>query len=360
MSARAGRTGPDGRRTAATAGSRSRTVNAVRRPWIAVCALLLALLASPAAAGDLVVAGSTDRAAMQPFLEAFTAANPDVAVRYLEEETVELYRGVAEARRTPVPDVLISSAADLQVRLVNDGHARPWRSAATARLPAWARWRDEAFGFTFEPLVLVVNAALLPRENRPRTREALGRLIGGAGVEAPKVATYDVEQSGVGYLAASFDALTMSDYWPFVERISGSGLLTACCTSQVLDMVASGRALVGYNVIGPYARARAAVDARIAIVVPEDFTTAITRVAVLTRAGAHPREAERFLDFLLSPAAQALAGDDALLPPGGPGDRALSPGPVRPIPLDASLLALTDPMRRSRFIELWTGVTSGR
>lgn len=324
-------------------------------------ALVLLHLAPPAAAEPLLVAGATDVEAMAPVLAAFESANPDVEVTYLELETAEIYAGIAERRLSPVPDLLISSAADLQLRLVNDGFARPYVSPQTARLPDWARWRDEAFGFTYEPLLFVVNADLLPPESRPRTRDALGRLVAAAGEDGPKIATYDVEQSGVGHLAASSDALTMSDYWPFVERISGSGLLTVCCTSDILDLVASGRALVGYNVLGSYARARAAEDPRIALVAPEDFTMVITRVALLTRDGANPRAAERFLDFLLSPEGQALAGDDALLPAAGrAGERDLSEGPVRPIALSAALLAFTDPERRARFTRLWRDVTGGR
>jgi ABC-type Fe3+ transport system substrate-binding protein len=325
--------------------------------WMVLALAAALAVAAPAGAADLVVAGSTDRAAMQPLLDAFAAENPGVKVEYLERETVELYDGLRARSLVPAPDLAISSAADLQVRLVNDGYTRPYASEATARLPGWARWRDEAFGFTFEPLVFVVNPALLPPEHRPRTREALGRLVAAAGADGPKVATYDVGQSGIGYLAASFDAITMSDYWPFVERISGTGLLTACCTSIVLDMVADGRALVGYNVLGSYARARQAADPRVVIVVPEDFTVAITRVAVIPADAPHPDAAGRFLDWLLSSSAQRLLGAEALLPPAG-GTEA-GRGPVRPIALGATLLALTDPMRRKGFIDLWTSVASG-
>ncbi len=320
---------------------------------------LAVLFAGPASAAGLVVAGSTDRAAMEPLLVAFRAANPDIAVTYLEQETVELYEAVTSGSLQPQPDVVISSAADLQIRLVNDGYTRSHASDATARLPDWARWRDEAFGFTFEPLVFVVNPVLLPVENRPRTREALAQLVAAGGVDGPKVATYDVGQSGIGYLAASFDAGTMSDYWPFVERTSGTGLLTACCTSLVLDMVEDGRALVGYNVLGSYARARVAEGGAVAIVEPEDFTVAITRVAILLKDGRNPLPANRFLDFLVSPAAQATLGDEALLPQAGESAVPAARGPVRPIPLNASLLALTDPLRRRQFIDLWRSVTSG-
>jgi two-component system sensor histidine kinase TctE len=321
-----------------------------------ITAGLLAGLSASALAADLVIAGSTDTRAMTPLVERFEADNPDVAVTYLELGTLEIYDGVRAGTIAPAPDLVISSAADLQVRLVNDGYALPHASDATAALPAWARWRDEAFGFTFEPLVFVVNPSLLPPEAWPRTRDALGRFVAGAGVDGPRVATYDVGSSGIGYLAASVDAVTMSDYWPFIERMSGRGLLTACCTADVLDMVEDGRALVGYNVLGSYARARVAEGGRLAIVEPEDFTVAITRVAVLLGTAREEDAARRFLDFLLSPAGQGILGDDALLPAPRAGP---AKGQVRPVPLDATLLALTDDMRRRQFIALWSSVASG-
>jgi iron(III) transport system substrate-binding protein len=93
------------------------------------------------------------------------------------------------------------------------------------------------------------------------------------------------------------------------------------------------------------------------IVEPEDFTVAIARVAVIPADAPHPAAAGRFVDFLLSPAAQALLGDEALLPAGGSAPAARAP--VRPIPLNATLLAFTDPMRRRAFIDLWSTVTRG-
>jgi len=329
----------------------------VRR--ILLAALAAALLAAPATAADLVIAGSTDRAAMEPLLVAFRTGAPDMDVVYVERETVDLDAAVRAGTLDPAPDVVISSAADLQVRLVNDGFTRPYASPATARLPAWARWRDEAFGYTFEPLVFVVNPRLVLGSERPRTREALAAM---AADRRLTVATYDVGQSGIGYLAASFDADTMSDYWPFVERIGRPGLRTACCTSIVLDMVESGAAAVGYNVLGSYARARQAAGGGIDIVLPEDFTVAIARVAVLPRNAPHPAAAERFLEFLLSDTGQAVLGAEALLPAGTGGDEsaAESRASVRPIALDAALLARTDDLRRRRFIDLWRSVTAGR
>ncbi len=42
----------------------------------------------------------------------------------------------------PTADFLFSSAMDLQMKLANDGYARPVRLAEAANWPDWANWRD--------------------------------------------------------------------------------------------------------------------------------------------------------------------------------------------------------------------------
>lgn len=334
---------------------------------LALAALVAA--AAPAAAGDLTVVGSTDTAAMAPLLDAFRRARPDIRVGYLERDTVPLHEGVVEGRFDPRPDLVISSAAHLQVRLVNDGYSRAYRSAATARLPAWARWRDEAFGFTFEPLVFVTNPDIVPDLEAPRTRAALAALVETGSRVHGRVSTYDVEKSGIGYLAANFDSIVMSDYWPFVDKVSDGGLATFCCTGEVIDAVASGRSAVGYNVLGSYASARKAAGAAISIFYPEDFMVVVARVAILTRDGPNPRDAEAFLDYLLSEDAQRIFAHENLLSAldetvtdglGQATIRAAARGPIRPVALNAQLLALSDRLRQTRFIALWNEVSGER
>ncbi|WP_181708022.1 ABC transporter substrate-binding protein [Chthonobacter rhizosphaerae] len=346
----------------------ARPVRPSRAAAVVLAGLLaagLAAFAGPARAETLVIAGSTDRSAMEPLIAGFRAANPDVELAYVERDTVALFAAVVDGALDPAPDVVISSAADLQIRLANDGHSRPYRSNATARLPEWARWRDEAFGFTFEPLVFVTNPSLLPGDAAPRTRAALADLIRSRPDLKGRVATYDVATSGVGYLLSSIDSILMSDYWPFVAEVSEGGLLTFCCTSDVIDAVADGRAAVGYNVLGSYAWARQAAGTPIDILYPEDFMTVVSRVALLTRTGESPRAAERFLDWLLSADAQRVLAHEALLSAiddriadglGQTSIRDAAQGPIRPIGLNAQLLAMTDPLRRARFIALWTSV----
>ena len=112
----------------------------------------------------------------------------------------------------PVADLLISSSVDQQVKLVNDGCAQPYRSPATAALPNNANWRDELFGVTSEPVVMVYNRTLVPAGEAPASRFDLLDLLRREGQRySGRVATYDIEASGVGYLFAFLDSATGDD-----------------------------------------------------------------------------------------------------------------------------------------------------
>ena len=125
-----------------------------------------------------------------------------MTVTYSDFSTRDLYERTASGNTTA--DLVISSASDLQVKLINDGFSQPYESSTTQALPDWANWRDEAFGFTFEPAVMVYNHELVPELEVPRSRNDLIRLIR----ENParynrRVATYDADTSGIGYLFAT-------------------------------------------------------------------------------------------------------------------------------------------------------------
>ena len=153
----------------------------------AVLTLLAAcLLAAPIRAQDalttfpapgterqvLTLDTATDLAAFEPLIRDFQRIAPDVTIRYREFVTNALFeqaRGECLAER-PSADLVITSSVDHLVVLSNAGCALPHRSPETLAAPGWTRWRDEVFGFTFEPAVIVYNRALLKPEEVPRTR----------------------------------------------------------------------------------------------------------------------------------------------------------------------------------------------
>ncbi len=335
-------------------------------PW-AQAARLLTYPAPGDERERLRIHSATDRQAIEPLVIDFQRIHPDVTVEYQDMDTADLYAdALAGPAREPAavkPDLLISSAADLQVKLVNDGYTQPHRSALTDGLPDWANWRDEAFGFTFEPAVIAYNRDLLPADQVPRSRPALIRLL----KENParfsrRVATYDTAASGIGYLLAAHDDLLFSQFWQLVAVMGNAQARLACCSGEILDMVERGEVLIAYNVLGSYARARAAAGAPIGIVVPEDYTLVISRVAVIPRTAPRPQLAGQFIDYLLSPRGQeVVAGRSALYAissgikreASASGLRSSTAAPLHPIALSPALLVFLDRLKRERFLQQW-------
>lgn len=315
--------------------------------------------------GRVVIYAATDLQIAQPVLDDFRAQHPGIAVDYHDMDSAELYRRVvAETGSGEGPDVVWSSAMDLQVKLVNDGYALPHRSTETDALPPWAIWKNEAFGTTFEPVAVVYNRKLLGAGDVPDSHAALLRLL----ADPPeryrgRIATYDPSRSGLGFLLNSQDVLANPVvFWRLAEAFGRTGTQAYPRTSEMLDRIAAGDALIGYNLLGSYALVRAAQDPTIGVVLPRDYTLVLSRVAFIARRARHPNAARLWLDHLLSPRGQRLLAknpgfyavrDDV------PADEAAEElrrnlgGAFRPIPIGTGLLTYLDRLKRRDFLRQW-------
>lgn len=311
----------------------------------------------PDAARRLLLRTTTDIAIMAPTVQAFLDGTPGVAVDYEQWGSNALFdqtHAECEAGR-PEAGIVISSGVHQMVRLVNDGCAAPWRSSGTAALPPALRWRDEIWGISREPAVMVYNRALVPPDEVPATRfDLLDLLRGGDSPYAGRVATYDIEESGLGYLFAFMDAEEATSFGALMESFARSGAVATCCSAEIIDGVARGHYLIAYNVLGSYAEIVAAREPDIGIVEPRDYTLVLSRAAILPGPSASPL-AGAFLDFLLSPAGQISlaashlteAGESAVRDDDGRESRR------RLISLGPTLLVATDQMKTANFIARW-------
>lgn len=325
----------------------------------------LAPLSLAWAATTLVVQSSTDTKAIKPVIDAFEELFPNIHVDYQEFQTRGLYRSFRKDydAHAHTADVIISSAMDLQTRLVNDGYAQTYHSPYTSSLPDWANWRDQAFGFTYEPAVMVYNKAAFIGHTLPLTHEALARQLR----EHPdfyrnRVGTYDVRRSGVGYLFATQDAVQSSTSARLLESLGRSEVKTYCCTSDMLDSIDKGELILGYNLLGSYALGRAEKDSRIGIIVPRDYTLVMSRVAMISAKARHVEAAHRFIDFLLSPAGQHVIANASALtairpdikaPMSASGIRRRYDSSYQPIDLGPGLLVYLDQMKKAHYLYEW-------
>jgi iron(III) transport system substrate-binding protein len=288
-----------------------------------------------------------------------------VPVRYLELDAGELYERFLHDARTGAAgaDLLLSSAMDLQVKLVNDGFAEPHRSANSGALPAWARWRDEAFGFTFEPAVMVFNRRAIAGRPLPRSRaELLQMLTRDRDFWRGRIGTYDIARSSVGYLLASQDARLSSEFGALLEVIGSLEPRTELRTAVLLDRISGGELAMGYNLLGSYALTRLDAGAPLEIVYPDDYTLAVSRTAVIPARAAHREEAHRFLEYLLSVRGQRVLAARSRLPAVRPelattsgrwGMADAGIGSLRPIALGPGLLTYLDRQKRARLLATW-------
>lgn len=333
--------------------------------WVPGLCLADALSIADNASASLVIYSSTDERHLAPLIADFQQRNPGVRVHYVEMLADALHqRFVAEADQgRHQADLLLSSAADLQVKLVNDGYALSHRSAETQALPAWARWRDQAFGFTYEPAVMVFNAQLMTVDELPHSRDALlAMMLRQPARFAGRVTTYDIRRSAVGYLLATQDARSSGIAGSLLQTFGAARVELEAETSAMLERIERGDMLMGYNLLGSYAQARADAGAALHIVYPADYTLAVSRTAVIPLQAPHADLARRFLDHLLSARGQAVLSDSRLFPlrpAGGPGDlhdriHDLQVSRLRPTALGPGLMVYLDAMKRDRFLASWT------
>jgi iron(III) transport system substrate-binding protein len=252
-------------------------------------------------------------------------------------------------------DLALSSAMDLQFTLTNDGLAQSYSSAVTERLPDWARWRDQLFAFTAEPAVIVVNRAAFEGVDPPRTRAELVTLLRDNPDQfAGRLGTYDLRTSGLGYLFATQEARSSDAYWRLTEVMGRLDARLYCCSSQMIDDVASGELALAYNVLGSYAEQRLGRDEGLAILALEDFANVMLRTALIPATAVEVDAAGLMLDALLR---EGLGeGAEPVLPPlqaqGAPGGDAEA-SPFGPIRLGPALMVYLDRLNRESFLEAW-------
>lgn len=252
---------------------------------------------------------------------------------------------------------------DLQMKLVNDGHAMPHRSVETYALPLWARWKDEAFGITFEPVCFAYNSRLLAPELVPKTHAELARLLRDRPEQfRDRLAAYDPHRSGLGYLLHTQDLeANPVVFWNLIRQMAQAGLATEPTTGQMLDRIAAGKAVLGYNVLCSYAWARESPGSRIATVMPRDYTLVMSRIAFISRYAPHPEEAKAWLDYVLSLRGQGMLNLIGLHPVRGNVEggataaslRMLLGNAFRPIALSTGLLTYIDRSKTELFMRQW-------
>jgi len=320
----------------------------------------------------LVVYSSLDTPLARAMIAGFQRENPGVAVRYEELLTVDIYdRVVAETDaggRTA--DVAFSSAMDLQVKLANDGYAQESQLPMSDRWPRWANWRDTAYALTFEPAVFVYHKPSFVDAPPPATRGEFVEFLRRAGDSVHgRVATYDIERSGVGFMFMARDQEQFADIWSVVRAFGAAGGKLYSTSSAILERIADGRFVFGYNILGSYAADWASRHPDVGIVLPRDYTIVMSRIGLVPRAAAAPDLGRRYLEYFMSAEGQTVLARElqiAAVNPDVSGDNTANAiqttmgAQLRPVPVSPGLMVYLDQVKRTRLIRRWNEALRGQ
>ncbi len=315
--------------------------------------------------GKLIIYSSTDSASVEPLLQDFKSLYPFLQVEYNDLNTTEMYnRFIAEsASGSGTADLMWSSAMDLQLQLASKGNALTYASPENSGLPKWAVWQNQAYGTTFEPVSIAYNKRLLPADAVPQSHADLVRLM----KDKPdtfkeKIATFDPEKSGVGFLMMTQDAKVFPPFWDLAKALGASGAKLYTSTGAMLEKVGSGEHTLAYNIIGSYVLLRQKKDPSMGLVLPKDYTLAFSRIAFIAKTARNPNAAKLFLNYLLSKRGQTVMSEKSLVY----SLRSDVPGQVtaaglnkelgkalKPIEVNTDILAGLEQNKRLEFMKQW-------
>ncbi len=319
-------------------------------------------------ASVLVVYSSLDEPIARPMIKGFQNSNPDIAVRYEDMLTTEIYERIVHetdnGRKTA--DFAFSSAMDLQVKLTNDGYAQPSQLPMSPNWPAWANWRNTAYALTFEPAVFIYHKPEFRDRKPPSTRAEFITYLKERGEAVfGRIGTYDIERSGVGFLFMSRDQEQFDDIWTVIQAMGDAGVKLYSTSQAIVERVADGRFVLGYNILGSYAADWAARNPDVGIVLPRDYTVVMSRIGLVPQAAASPELGRRYLAFFMSKEGQTILARQLQIPAVSPevaGENTaltmqeIHGNKLRPVPVSPGLMVYLDQVKRSRLIAKWNKV----
>ncbi|WP_100635340.1 ABC transporter substrate-binding protein [Marinomonas sp. ef1] len=319
------------------------------------------LLNTPIEENTLTIYGAADYQAIYPVIRSFQQRMPNISVFYKEFSTRELDDTVRSSNDWP--DLLLSPAMDLQIKLVNDGLTYAFSSDQTKQLPEWANWRDEVFAFTYEPVAIAVNKAILDDDPTPKNRTDLLNLIRKKSTSFyNKIGLLDIETVGLGYLTWAHDSQQSRTYGRLLEVFGAHNAQLYANSTSMLGALANQDIYIAYNVLGSYASDWATRFPEIEVIFPSDYTSVILRSALVPKYSKHIELARQFIDFILSDEGQKIIENDSSLIPIKPDASSNSPinklrlstqSPLIPITFGFPIILLTDQAKRNILLKEW-------
>lgn len=318
--------------------------------------------------GSVTIYSATDQAQAQAALDAFAKKYPGIRVDYNDIGTNGVYnRIISEAAAKQMSgDIFWTSAMDQGVKLAADGYLETYKSPETPSLPSWAVYKDLVYATSIEPIGMIYNKTALPEDKVPQTRADLIKFIS-SGEYDGRLATFDPEKSGVGFLIQTNDLEKTDSFWELSKALGKAKGKSYASTGSMRETVVSGENVLAYNLIGSYALDWVKTSPNLGVAFGKDYTAAFSRVTGVLKDSPHPNAGKLFLDFLLS-----QEGQTALASKGMPALRTdvtegynidtlndLVGGNLKPIALDDTRLEFMEPAKRIKFLNEWRAALKG-
>nr|AFD03408.1 iron complex ABC transporter substrate-binding protein [uncultured archaeon W5-61a] len=267
-------------------------------------------LGGPRAEGTVLVYGSIDAEDIQPVIDAFEAANPDIRIEYIRGSPSELFTRITtelDAGAQSADLTLVSFPGTLQ--LIREDVYRTYRSPEAAAYPADLKAPDGLWtSVILLGQVIVYNTDLVPPEDLPKTLSDLtdpkwnGKIIMhdySRGTTSTQIWGSMAERIGEEAVVKFLTDLE-ANVDPSLQR--RTGIQT--------DDVASGEFHIGIVAQLHDVVAAKLAGAPIEILQLEDFPLMQSPTpAAILKTGANPRATEIFVDFLLSDVGQETFGN---------------------------------------------------
>ncbi|MCP8895123.1 ABC transporter substrate-binding protein [Shinella daejeonensis] len=322
-----------------------------------------ALIEAAKQEGTVSIYTSTDAAQSQRLQDAFVAKY-GIKIAYNDLGTNGAYNQViseAAASQTTA-DVVWSSAMDLQMTLVQDGYAAEYASPEAGNLPDWADYKNMLYATTVEPIGVIYNTKALSEDQLPKTYADMIAFLKDNKAELQgKVATFDPEKSGSGFLHHSNDARERSDFWDLAKAMGENNAKIYSSSGGMKETVVSGENVIAINIIGSYALDWVKESPNLGVHFSTDYTPAFSRLALITKDAPHPNAAKLFVDFMLSAEGQSHLAEGGLPSVRGDVTAGLNietlnervGGGLKPIAVDEGVLEYMEQMKRVEFLNEW-------
>ena len=266
--------------------------------------LATSLVAATTAKADITVYSAGPANLIEALAKGFTAKT-GIKANVFQGTTGHVMARLEAEANNPVADVLISASWDTATDLAARGWLMSYRSPHAQKVPA-ALKNDTAVAQGVSALAIAWN----PKSGTPKPADwnDLAKPAFKNLVTIP-----DPAQSGASFeLVAGLVA--EAGNWQLFKDLKANGAVVAAANAQALNPVLQGAKAAVFGAVDYISLARQKKGESIEVLFPRSGTVIAPRPMMILKWTKHAREAERFIDYVLSDDGQAAVAKVYLIP----------------------------------------------